>query len=99
MVIRLEDRIEGRGEVKGTLFTKEFENDRGYVYKADSGGKPYFEAFYKKSHPVCIDFEQRIYSETEEKEVYPKAKDFGLWAWTCGSLEKAINKIKPTNDE
>jgi hypothetical protein len=78
MITKLKDRIEGKGEVKGFLFTKQFENETGYVYKVDAGSSTHFEAFYKKEKPICIDFENRIYSETDKKEVYPKSKDFGV---------------------
>jgi hypothetical protein len=93
MVTKLEDRIEGQGEVKGFVFTKEFENEKGYVYKVSTGDSNHFEAFYKKETPICIDFENRVYSETETKEVYPKSKDFGVWAWSVSSLEKAIVRL------
>lgn len=93
MIHKLEDRIEGKGEVKGFVFTKEFENEKGYVYKVDTGNSIHFEAFYKKSMPVCIDFEKRIYSETEKKESYPKSNSFGAWAWSCKSFELAKNHL------
>lgn len=93
MTTKLENRFEGKGEVKGFLFTKEFENEAGYVYKVDTGKGNHFEAFHKKTTPICIDFEKRIYSETDEKEVYPKSKDFGVWAWSVGSLEKGIERL------
>ena len=93
MIIKLENRIEGKGEVKGFVFTKEFENDKGYVYRADTGNGSHFEAFYRKETPICIDFEKRIYSETEKKELYPKSKDFGIWAWSVRTLEKGIDRL------
>lgn len=93
MTKKLEDRIEGKGEVKGFVFTKEFENENGYVYKVDTGSSVHFEAFYRKETPICIDFENRIYSETDKKEMYPKSKDFGFWAWSVRSLEKGIKRL------
>ncbi len=93
MLIKLKDRIEGIGEVKGFVFTKEFENDKGYVYRVDSGNTHYFEAFHKKEANVCIDFSNRVYSNTEKKEMYPKAKHFGLWAWTVASVEKGVDRL------
>lgn len=93
MVTKLENIIEGNGEVKGFIFTKKYENDRGYVYEVRTGDRTHFEVFHKKETPICIDFENRIYSETEKKEVYPKSKDFGVWAWTVNNLEKAIERI------
>ena len=90
MTTKLEDKIEGIGEVKGFIFTKEFENNNGYVYKVSDGGKNHYEAFQKKETPICIDFQKRIYSDTDKKELYPKSKDFGIWAWTVLTLQKGI---------
>jgi len=91
MITKLPNRIKGKGDVKGSLFTKVFENENGYVYSVDNGN--HFEAFYRKETPICIDFENRIYSETDKKEVYPKSKDFGVWAWSVESLEKGIDRL------
>lgn len=90
---KLPETVTGTREVKGTDFLRVYENEKGYIYKALSESKPYFEVFKKKSTPLCVDFEKRIYSETEFKEVYPKDKDFGVWAWTVESLEQGINKL------
>jgi hypothetical protein len=48
--------------------------------------------FEVKTTPICLDFANRVYSEDEVKVVYPKAKDFGVWAWSFNSLESAIKK-------
>lgn len=90
MVTKLADTIEGRGETKGYTYTKVFENDKGYVYKA---GENHFEAFYKRESKVCIDFDKKIFSETDTKEIYPKSNAFGVWAWTVRSLDNGIEKL------
>ena len=92
-VTKLENRIEGRGEVDGFVFSKKFENKKGYVYRVDTEEGYHFEAFLKKQSPICIDFKKRIYSDTETKEVYPKSNNFGVWAWTVETLEKGINLL------
>jgi len=94
MIKKLNNRIEGTGDVKGFIFTKEFENDKGYVFKVDTGSSKHYEVFYKKTAPICLDFQNRIYSENEKKEIYPKAKDFGVWAWCVAKLEKGIERLK-----
>lgn len=48
-----------------------------------------YEVFMRKLTPLCVDFEKKIYSETEFKERYPKANDFGVWAWSPGTLKRA----------
>jgi len=72
-------------EWEGFYFIVTFEHD-----------KTWFEVFNTTYVPICIDFEKRIYSETDVKEVYPKSKDFGVWAWTYNNKEEAIKKA---NDE
>lgn len=93
MVKKLDSIIEGIGETKGFVFIQVLEYENGYIYKVETGKSKHYEAFHKKETPLCIDFEKRIYSETEKKEVYPKAKDFGVWAWTCKTLDKAKERL------
>ena len=93
MLQKLESQFTGKGEVKGYNFLQVYENDKGYVYKVYNSESKHFEAFLKKSTALCINFEKREYSETEFKEIYPKSKDFGVWAWTVGSLQDGVNKL------
>lgn len=93
MIHKLDKRFTGIGEVKGFEFTQVFSNSKGYVYKVKNGKKEYFETFYKRKSPLCLDFDNRIYSETDFKETYPKAKSFGKWAWTYDNLSNAKNRI------
>jgi hypothetical protein len=89
MLNKLPDHFIGTGEVKGFEFTKIAESDKGYVYKVDD----HYEYFLKKKVSVCLDFGKRLYSDTDFKEIYPKAKDFGIWAWTTHNLNKALCAI------
>lgn len=90
---QLPQTIFGTGEVKGMVFTKLVSTDSAYIYGVQNDDSYHYECFLKKSVPVCIDFQNRVYSESETKDVYPKSKDFGVWAWTFKSLEKAKVKI------
>ena len=90
---RLSLEILGRGEVKGVYFFQIKCSEFAYIYKC-FGTNTYFEVFKRKNSPICIDFEKRIYSEIDFKDVYPKAKDFGEWAWTCLDMESAQAKAK-----
>ena len=94
MTTKLPEVIQGKGEVRGFTFKKSYENSVGYVYLVSSGNSSWYEAFAKKTVPICLDFDNRVYSEEDDKEVYPKAKDFGVWAWTVGSLDKGLDKLK-----
>ena len=93
MITKIENQFVGTGEVKGFIFTKVFENERGYVYEVNTGESKHFEAFYKKETPICIDFEKRIYSEIDKKEVYPKSKDFGVWAWNTSTIKAGVERV------
>lgn len=87
-------KFEGIGEVKGFVFKQVKESEFGYVYEVENGDKPYYEVFKKKTAPICIDFTKRIYSETEFKEVYPNAKQWGITAWSVPSLASAFDLLK-----
>ena len=92
--IGLENEFIGRGDVKGFKFRKIKSTQHANLYEVNSGdSNVHYEVFLTKSSPVCIDFEKRIYSETEFKQIYPKSKDFGAWAWTYNDIEKANKKF------
>jgi hypothetical protein len=89
-LITLEEEFTGKGKQKGYNFKQLYVSENVYMYEKrhEQGGLMY-EVFERRKSPVCIDFEKRIYSETDFKETYPKAEAFGNWAWTTGSLKKA----------
>jgi hypothetical protein len=92
MLIEIEKEFIGIGEVSGFKFTRIGRTDAAYCYEvAQEGVNTHYEVFRRKNTPVCIDFEKRIYSETEFKETYPKSNAFGVWAWTCSDVNKALN--------
>jgi len=67
MIQKLDKTIIGKGSVKGIVYNQVYENEAAYIYATDD----YFEVFKKEITPICINFEKRIYSETDFKEVYP----------------------------
>ena len=95
MIHRLENEILGKGEVSGYSFSKVFENDTHYIYEVTLiGGEPsHYEVFEIIRVPICLDFANRVYSETEFKEVYPNSKKFGISAWTYNTLENAMSRV------
>lgn len=95
--IKLPLNFDGKGEVKGFTFKMVKETDFGYIYESDSGERLHYEVFKKVLTPVCVDFEKRIYSETEFKEVYPNSKAFGITAFTVPRLEKAEEILETFN--
>lgn len=94
MTIELKDEFIGTGEVKGFLFKKIASTEYGFIYEVSSDNVIHYEIFERKLIPICIDFENRIYSETDFKVMYPKSKDFGVWAFTRGTLKHANEKLK-----
>lgn len=98
-IAELEYGFEGTGEVKDFTFHKEHETKTHYIYSVTDHSlgedrRYWFEAFERKRVPLCLDFEKRIYSETEYKEIYPKAKDFGVWAKTFNNIKEARRWIE-----
>lgn len=95
MIRELEESFVGTGEVSDVLFTQVKSGEHGYIYSRKSeDGEISYEVFERKVTPLCIDFENRIYSETDFKVVYPKAKDFGVWAWAYMTLSSTQNKFE-----
>ena len=94
----LPDNFIGVGEVSGLNFNKIASVDNGFLYEVGVDGIiTHFEVFERKLTPICIDFEKKIYSETEFKVRYPKAEDFGKWAWTYTNKDLALNKLETLN--
>lgn len=94
MIKHLDNNFDGIGEVKGFKFQKIDTVYSSNLYKVlDSYGNIHYEVFKPKSTPICVDFKNRIYSDTDSKEVYPKSKDFGIWAWTYKFESDAIKKM------
>lgn len=84
----------GTGEVKGFKFTKTHSNGtKGCLFQVDTGESTHFEVLKSVISPKCIDFENRVYSETDFIESYPKSNRFGRDAWGFYSFDKAFKKL------
>lgn len=97
IIKNLPDSFAGKGEMGGYEFKKLKETPYGFIYEVfnqECSTVPFYEVFEKQARQICIDFNKRIYSENEFKYVYPKAKDFGNWAFTCKSKQKAFEYLK-----
>ena len=70
MIDKLPLKFDGKGEVKGYSFEQVMETDSGYAYRVSDESSTHYEVFKKKTTFKCIDFEKRIFSDTEKKEVY-----------------------------
>ena len=77
----LKKQFNGIGEVKGYKFSQIRCNNYAFLYEVHSSNSKYYEVFKKRVN-------------TRYNTVsYPKSKSFGKWAWTCMSLNAAIDKF------
>lgn len=99
MIHKLEKEFIGKGDVSGFKFKQLANNNFGYLYEVLDGEAYHYEVFKIKITPVCLDFKNRVYSDTEFKEVYPKSKEFGITAWTYRDVIVANEKLESFNNE
>lgn len=84
---------------KPITYTQIAKSETAYIYecrheKQGENENPYYEVIKRKISPVCIDFDKRIYSDTEFKETYPKAEHFGKTGWCIWNKERAFERLK-----
>lgn len=94
MTQKLPRNFVGVGEVRGFTFDQVEDLNGFYIYKVSHEGTLAYEVVKKREVPVCLNFKERVYSKEDTKEVYPKSKDFGLYAWSAHTLTKAHSIIK-----
>ena len=75
----------GKGEVRGFEFKQVQKSNTAYVYEVNSGTTIYYEVF------------RRVVNTKRQKEVYPSAKHFSIWAWTVKNYEDAKRKFNQLN--
>lgn len=73
----LPKQFEGKEEVRGYTFTQIRSAKWGFIYEVDHGGHRHYEVFKK------------LLNRRFGTVSYPTDKAFGIWAWTCMSLENA----------
>lgn len=83
---KLELNFIGRGQVKGFIFTQINKSYYAYIYEVKTGNSTHYEVFKHKenTHFNCVS--------------YPSNKAFGIWAWSCTKLERAIEKFEELNN-
>jgi hypothetical protein len=77
----LEKEFIGRGEVRGLEFKQVQKSNTAYIYEVNSGSSIYYEVF------------TRVVNNKYQKEVYPMAKHFSIWAWTYMSYRKRQKQV------
>ena len=73
----LKEYFSGRGQVKGYVFNQIRKTDWGFIYEVKGSDISHYEVFKRKENTMydCVS--------------YPTDKAFGLWAWTCDSVDRA----------
>ena len=94
-MIKLKDKFIGTGEVRGFEFSKIKENEYAFVYKVsytneDGISKYWYEVFEKRVSKEAVIEKEGVQINLQEKETYPKSNSFGKWAWTYGTLDRAL---------
>ena len=94
MIKELEDNFIGTGSVSGFKFKKLHQTELGYLYEVDSGDEDiHYEVFQRKTTPICLDFEKKIFSDTDSKVIYPRDEHFGQWAFCILEYKDALEKL------
>ena len=78
----LPKHFEGKGQVRGYTFTQISKTDWGFIYEVEFSGYKHYEVFKKRLN-------HRFGTVS-----YPTDKAFGIWAWTCLTLDKAQRKLE-----
>ncbi len=83
----LPKQFQGKGEKKGYLLAQISKTDKAYIYEVSSCDTKHYEVFLKKVNHrfACVS--------------YPTSKAFGIFGWTCMSLESAIKKFDELNSD
>jgi hypothetical protein len=93
MINRLPKTFIGTGEVKNFIFKQIKDSSTSYIYQINNKDEIHYEVILKRDARLCINFIDKVFSEDESKEIYPKSTKFGLYAWTYRDLDKAIEKF------
>lgn len=92
----LKKQFVGTGEVKGFKFTQIRCTNRAFLYEVIIEVKPIGnegETVIKTHYEVF----KKVINKRYACISYPKAKYFGVWAWTYPTLEKATEKFNQLN--
>ena len=84
-VKQLPQQFAGKGEVSGYYFKQLKCSNKAFIYEIHSTNSLQYEVFVNKYYKKynCL--------------AYPKAKSFGLWAWTYLDYNSALKKYNQLN--
>jgi len=87
---KLEKEFIGTGEVKGFTFKQIKESFKAYMYEVNGDRYEVFLKKFQKAGEVNFGGNKVI---LEEKELYPKANEFGKTAFAFQNYDKALLKF------
>lgn len=90
MMKELKTTFDGKGQVKGYLFSQISRTNCAYLYEVRGNNTIHYEVFKRR--------ENSMYDVVS----YPSNKAFGVWAWTTSSLERAneiFNNLNTVTNE
>ena len=71
------------------------ETENAYLYKREIGEKYVdYEVFYKKVGKSATTVDGKVKALDIMKEKYPRANDFGKWAWSFKNIDRAYAKLR-----
>ena len=83
------------GWSKPVHFIQLEETENAYLYKREIGEKYVdYEVFYKKVKNKRKSVNGVITNSGEKRETYPRANDFGKWAWSFLDINRAYKKLR-----
>ena len=93
----LQQQFDGIGEVRGYSFRQVKQMPFAFIYEVLNGenGDVHYEVF-KRKEVNKYDFETQTQLD-EMKVRYPKAHDFGVWAWTTETFQQAEIRLELLN--
>ena len=83
----LKEYFSGIGQVKGYVFSQISKTKHAFLYEVKGNDTIHYEVFKRRENTMydCIS--------------YPTDKAFGIWAWTCGTLDRAEEKFNELDNE
>lgn len=84
----LQEEFYGKGQVNGFYFMQVFKSDYAYIYR--------------KTHLETGSISYEVFKRVENTQFncisYPRSNSFGVWAYDCGTLEKAREYYEKFNE-
>ena len=78
----------------GFDYTLVLRGKRSCIYRQEvTPGIQYFEVFKIKVRKERILKVKGVEKKIEAAEMWPRDEDFGVWAWSCRTLERAMERF------